>query len=207
MHRRHAKANGKSYFYYACSKWHFSGLEQPPCRERYIVKDYLESLVWNYFDKLLRDEEALVEALREAQELEQAAQEPRLGELKMVGTLIEECEAEATALAEALKKSSSRLVTKALEDKMTQLDERYERLEIRRQTLEADLQTKVTNEVIEGALSFAQTVRLGLDNVACEEKRGILDALDARVTVRDGRVFLEYVVSSLSIELPQSRAA
>ena len=207
MHGRHAKANGKSYFYYACSRWHFSGLEEPPCREPYIELAYTETLVWSYFEKLLNDEKVLRNALKQAQALEYASQDPKREELQAVETMIKECEEEALTLAVALEKSKSRLVSKTLEDKMRQLDERYAKLEIRQQELEATLEARVTDEVIEGAVSFAQTVSLGFKCADRDAKRRILDIFNARVTVKEQRVFLEYTLSSLPIELRQPTMA
>ena len=120
--------------------------------------------------------------------------------LRAVETMIEECKEEAVTLSTALEKGKLRLLSKALEDKMTQLDERYAKLEIRQQEVETALEAKITDATIEEAVTFAQAVRLGLGGVNREAKQKILDIFDAKGTVKGGRVFIEYTLSSLPIE-------
>jgi site-specific DNA recombinase len=195
-------AFGDKYRYYKCHKARkYHGRQCPHTKA--TPADILEAAVWGYFLAILQAPATFEADLRTAQAAELEAQEPKQAELATVTALIAEAEAEAAQLAEALTKARG-IVHKSLEDRMTQLNARYEALVTRRGELEAALQQRLTDTVIQAALEFASSVQLGIENADNTTKRRIIDLFDARVTVKDGRAFLTYAVQTLPIELQLS---
>ena len=192
-------ADGKRYFYYTCSaRCHPLGAV---CSEPSQRAERLEAMVWDYFVEIITNPATFEKYLREAQVRELEAQNPKRLELETVTALIDEAEAEAVKLGEALTKARG-IVAKTLEDKMTALNERYDRLTARQAELEAALTQKLTDEGITAAIRFAHDVERGLETASTEHKRRILDLFDTQIKVKDGRVFLTHSVQSEPIELP-----
>jgi len=201
------RSYGKHHRYYFCNtNVRLAGLQERNCFEPHIRADELEAAVWDYFVTLLKEPESFEAKLREAQQLELETQSPRREELTSVIALIDEAEAEAERLGEALTKAKG-IVAKTLEEKMIQLNARYEALEARRAELEVGLQRRLTDEAIAATLTFAQDAVLGLDFADHATKRRVLDLFDARVRVKDKRVFLTYAVQTTPIELRASLCA
>lgn len=202
-----AKNGDRAYSYYFCNtSVRLHGVQERACFEKRIRADKLEAAVWGYFRSMLQDPATLEANLRAAQAAELEAQEPKRAELATVTALIAEAEAEAVQLADALTKARG-LVHKTLEDRMTQLNERYEALITRRDNLAAALEQHLTEQAIQAALEFAADVNLGLENADHITKRRILDLFDARITVKDGRAFVTHRLQTGPIELQLSLCA
>ena len=126
--------------YYTCT-WrnnHHSHLEERSCWARSVRADAIEADVWDSILNLFSDLEKLERQLRIAQQEELAALDPKLEELNAVEAMIVQTEADADEIGQALRRATG-LVAKSLDQNMKEVNQRYDALCKRRETLQADL--------------------------------------------------------------------
>lgn len=194
MHGNTKKLEHSTWAYYRCNRHTQLPADECTCREKHIRADALESAVWNAMLAIIRDPASFEAKLREAQTLELEEQEPKRVELAAVEAMIAEAESEAMQLERALR-DAGRVVGKLLKERMTALDERYARLEARRDQILADLRSpRLTDETIAAILQYTADVTQGIEHADHVTKRHILDRFDARVVVEDGRATLHYAL-------------
>jgi len=146
----------------------------------------IPAAAWDAILDVLMNPTELEAKLREAQQAELEALEPRRAELATVEALLAEAEKEAEQLATAITKATG-VVSRVLEEKTATLDERYQALKARRDELKAALAIRMTEEAtISGMLAYARRVEIGLDHATNDDKRQVLEAFDARIIVKDG---------------------
>ncbi len=81
-----------------------------------------------------------------------------------------------------------------------EVNERHKRLVARRDELEAILsQRHFTDEAIAGMVEFAERRREGAENADHATKRRLLDTLDARIIVENGKARMECTLINKSV--------
>jgi site-specific DNA recombinase len=174
--------------YYTCT-WrnnHHSHLEERSCWARSVRADAIEADVWDSILNLFSDLEKLERQLRIAQQEELAALDPKLEELNAVEAMIVQTEADAEEIGQALRRATG-LVAKSLDQNMKEVNQRYDALCKRRETLQTDLSvTRLTDEAIQSLIEFAQDVFVGKENANFQVKRQNLEMLQVQVVINDG---------------------
>ncbi len=210
------KKTDKEYRYYHCCgrKARYSGIEEQQCSEKTVRADTLEAAAWDVILDRIKNAATLEADLREAQRREDAEREPKTAELDAVLAMMVEAEIEADKLALSFTRLSERdqadgAVGRALQKQIREVDERHKALVARREVLEAELShRRFTEEAIQRQLDFVARLRAGVENATNEDKRGMLDTLDAQVFVKDGEAQLEYHLNEkVLIELQPSKLA
>jgi site-specific DNA recombinase len=189
--------------YYTCS-WrnnHHAHLEERTCWARSVRADAIDEDIWESISSLFGDLKKLENQLRAAQQDELAALDPKMEELNAVEAMIIQAEAEALEIGQALKRATG-LVAKSLEQNMSEVNQRYDALCQRRDTLQAELNvTHLTDSAIEELVDFAQDVFVGLENADFQTKRRNLEMLKVHVEIDKGRFTLESLAGEISGEI------
>jgi len=199
----------KLYRYYHCNSMvGLAGVVECSCFERYMPAEVLEAAVWDHILMVIKYPEEFERKLREAQKTELDAFDPQREELATVKEMLTDAEAKAVSIVAALEKARG-IVEKTLQEKIDELNARYEALDARRLVLEDILaRRRLTDEVILAAVRYAEDIAKGIDNANSKTKREILDVFDAKVTVKDGIATLSYSLPTpVSIELHLSLCA
>lgn len=180
--------------YYSCT-WrnnHHAKLEEHICKMRSIRADAIEADVWESIVEMFSDTARLERLLRIAQQEELSALNPKQDEYAAIREMIANTEREAVEIGQALQRASG-IVAKSLEDNIREVNRRYDALNARLEVLQAEMSSaRLTDNVIQDALQFAQDIRTGIENADYETKRRNLELLQVKVPV-DGRQF--YVTS------------
>ena len=143
---------------------------------------------------LIGDLEKFEEDWRIAQQEELAALNPKQEEFNAVEAMIIQAEAEAVEIGQALKRATG-LVAKSLEQNMSEVDQRYDALCHRLDTLQAEL---VTNDAIQEMVEFAQDVFFGIENAGFQTKRRNLEMLKVQVIVDNGKFTIYSLAGKIS---------
>ena len=176
--------------YYRCTATtnRFSHLESARCTAKPVRGDFIEGQVWRYVVELLEHREDFERALRTAQETQKRDTEPKVERLATVVEMIAECENEAARCAEALMKISSELVARALNEKIKEIDRRYEALCRERDNVTKQLtQQKITEEEIVSAMQFRDDVYVGMQDASREDQRAIFGILQVRIVLEQDK--------------------
>ena len=175
--------------YYSCT-WrnnHHSLLEERTCWARSVRADAIEADVWDSIIDLFSNLEKLEKQLRIAQQEELAALNPKREELNAVEAMIVQTEADAVEIGQALKRATG-LVAKSLEQNMAEVNQRYDALCKRQESLKMELSvTQLTDDTIQGVIEFVQDVFVGKENADFHVKRRNLEILKVQVVVDKGR--------------------
>lgn len=144
--------------------------------------DALEAATWREILELIQNPATFEAKLRQAQAAEFGNQEPQRAELEAVKALLAQAKTEARTLAEALAKAKG-VVGEMLEQQMSEVNDRHEKLKARHDALTHALATRrFSDEAIAATLTFTEDVRVGLlynpDNAFM---RRVIDLFDARV--------------------------
>jgi site-specific DNA recombinase len=201
------RSMGGEYFsdhqYYTCT-WrnnHHSHLEERTCWARSVRADAIEVDVWDSILSLFSDLEKLERQLRIAQQEELAALDPKLEELNAVEAMIVQTEADAVEIGQAMKRATG-LVAKSLEQNMNEVNQRYDALCKRKETLQADLSvTQLTDDAIQDLVEFAQDVFVGIENSDFQVKRRNLEMLKVQVVVDNGKFTIYSLAGKISGEI------
>jgi len=189
--------------YYTCS-WlnnHHPHLEERACKARSVRADAIDADVWESILGLFGDLEKLEKQLRIAQQQELATLDPKLEELNAVEAMITQTEAEALEIGQALKRATG-LVAKGLEQNMNEVNQRYEALCKRRETLQRELSvTQLTDNAILELVEFAKDVFVGTENADFNTKRRNLEMLKVRVEVGNGKFKMNCLAGEISGEI------
>lgn len=194
-------------FYYRCNtKAHSQrGVR---CEQKSVKAEALEAAAWDGVKYIVNNSATLEADLRETQRQELAEQEPKRQELEAVNAMMAEAQAEAGSLAVAFAQlvelhQAKGPVGDALTEKISAVNDRHSRLTARRDELEAALANRhYTDEAIDTALQFMSDLREGVENAEAEDKRGMLDTLNACVIVEGDKARMEYRLTVLrSIDL------
>lgn len=189
--------------YYTCT-WrnnHHTHLEERTCRARSVRADAIEVDVWDSIIDLFSNLEKLEKQLRIAQQEELDALDPKLEELNAVEAMMVQTEADAVEIGQALKRATG-LVAKSLEQNMTEVNQRYDALCKRRETLQTELSvTQLTDDAIQGVIEFAQDVFVGKENADFHVKRRNLEILNVQVVVDNGRFTIYSSAGEISGEI------
>jgi site-specific DNA recombinase len=171
--------------WYVCTKRYFPTGNQDPCTEPLVKAPVVEYIAWNYVLNLLTNADEFEIKLKEAQAMEAEQQEPKLRELEHVKALMIDTEHEAEQVADTLSKVKG-IVGEKLQAQADEIDRRYQVLQVRKGKLEAELQTKLTDEKIHNLIQYREAVALGLNNPKPDERRTWLELLQTKVTVSNG---------------------
>jgi hypothetical protein len=171
--------------WYVCTKRYFPTGKEDPCTEPLVKAPAVEYIAWNYVLKLLTDADEFESKLKEAQATETEQQEPKQRELEHVKALMIDTEHEAEQVADTLSKVKG-IVGEKLQAQADEIDRRYQVFQVRKAKLEAELQTKLTDEKIHNLIQYREAVALGLNNPKPEERRTWLELLQTKVTVSNG---------------------
>ena len=181
----------RNYTYYCCARQaqRFSGLEDKGCHERFVRTGTLDASVWGYVENATKNAADFEGILRKAQEQEQESLEPKRAQLAVLHEQIAETEKEAVEISEALKKTPrGGVVEKNLLADIARVEKLYADQIKRRDELEGAIREhKLTDERIEAAKRFREDIVLGMKEPTFEDKREILEILNARVVVKGGR--------------------
>ena len=147
---------------------------------------------------LFGDLEKFEEDWRIAQQEELAALNPKQEEFNAVEAMIIQAEAEAVEIGQALKRATG-LVAKSLEQNMSEVDQRYDALCHRLDTLQAELDvTLLTNDAIQEMVEFVQDVFFGIENAGFQTKRRNLEMLKVQVIVDNGKFTIYSLAGKIS---------
>lgn len=189
--------------YYTCT-WrnnHHSRLEERTCWARSVRADAIEADVWDSIIDLFSNLEKLEKQLRIAQQEELDALDPKLEELNAVEAMMVQTEADAVEIGQALKRATG-LVAKSLEQNMTEVNQRYDALCKRQETLQTELSvTQLTDDAIQGVIEFAQDVFVGKENADFQTKRRNLEILNVQVKIDDGTFKVDSLAGPISGEI------
>ena len=202
-----SRARSGEYFsdhqYYTCS-WrnnHHSRLEERTCKAGSVRADAIDADVWESILGLFGNLENLEEHLRIAQQEELAALDPKLEELNAVEAMIIQTEADALEIGQALRRATG-LVAKSLEQNMSEVNQRYEALCKRRETLQSELSvTRLTDSAIQELVEFAKDVFVGIENADFNTKRRNLEMLKVRVEAGNGKFKINCLAGEISGEI------
>ena len=115
--------------------------------------------------------------------------------------MIIQTEADALEIGQALKRAT-RLVAKSLEQNMNEVNQRYDALCKRRETLQAELSvTQLTDDTIQGLIEFAQDVFVGIESSDFQVKRCNLEMLKVRVDVDNGKFRIDSLAGQVFGEI------
>jgi hypothetical protein len=181
---RYSKNMG--YWYYCCSAHEKHYDLENRCQQKKIRGDYLEVYVWSYVLDLLTDRNRFEAALRDAQESERQAAQPKQERLETIYDLIAECEAESEEISAILAQvPKDGLMSRTIKSKITELENRYAGLCEERDQIERELNTQqFTDEDISGGLQFREDVITGMQNPTFEDMRRCLEILRLRVIIQ-----------------------
>jgi len=189
--------------YYTCT-WrnnHHTHLEKRTCFARSVRADAIDEDVWDGIQGLFGDLDKFERHLRVAQQEELAALNPKQEEFNAVESMIIQTEAEAVEIGQALKRATG-LVAKSLEQNMSEVNQRYDALCHRRDTLQAELSvTLLTNDAIQEMVEFAQDVFVGIENADFQTKRRNLEMLKVQVVVDNGKFTIYSLAGKISGEI------
>lgn len=178
------------YSYYCCtSHYHYyAGIEQVACSEKPVRCDAADEAAWNYILGLLKDAGAFESAIRDAQKAELDTLAPKRERLETVLSLIADCDREAKNYAQEIGRAGGAM-RRALEVQIADVEKRYAALTIERDELKAQLDTqRLTEHAIQAALRFREDMIERLQAATFEDKRRVLELLQAQVTVKDRQV-------------------
>jgi len=115
--------------------------------------------------------------------------------------MIIQTEADALEIGQALKRATG-LVAKNLEQNMNEVNQRYDALCKRRDTLQAELSvTRLTDNAIQELVEFAQDVFVGIENADFLTKRRNLEMLKVRVEVDNGKFRIDSLAGQIFGEI------
>lgn len=199
------KRKGERTLYYTCNSRILFRKSVRQCVEGSMRADVLEAATWDAVLSILNDPIKLKANLQEAQRRELAEQEPQRAELEAVLVMLAKARADADKLAQAFASLDQRgqvdgAVGDALQRQIYEVNERHKRLVARRDELEAILsQRHFTDEAIAGMVEFAERCREGAENANHATKRRLLDTLDARIIVGNGKARMEFTLINRSV--------
>ena len=176
MHRSHGR-------YYRCTQ---HGMRFPDLEEfcdKHTRCDTIEEAVWKWMLAILTDEDDFEERLREAQELERKAEQPKRERLSLVDRLLEECESDAKELLPKLATvREGGIMARTIQEEIDALEKRHAALTQERDNLLADLDTETLSDTdIAATLQFREDVMMGMQNPTFEDKRRVLELLQVQV--------------------------
>ncbi len=195
--------------YYSCSRRQnrHAGLEPRSCRANSVRADAIEADVWDSIVNLFADTPELERLLRIAQQEELLAIDPKRQELEAIEGMIIDTERDAAEVGQALKRATG-IVSRALEQDMASINQRYAALSQHRDELQLEVsQVRLTDAAIDDAIRFAEDVRLGIENADFETKRRHLEILQVRTTVKDGRYYVNCLAGEWDGEIRKLPAA
>ena len=125
--------------------------------------------------------------LRAAREAERQAMEPKQERLDLVNNLIGDYEAEARRLVSTLASvAHDGIMSKALQDKTTNLEKRYASLSQERTELTATIEANtLSDEDMVVALQFREDVLKGMRNPTFEDRCRVLELLRLHAKIID----------------------
>ena len=157
--------------------------------------------VWESIEGLFSDLEKLEQHLRIAQKEELEAINPKIEELNTIESMIVSTEQEAVEIGQALRRASG-LVTRSIEQSMTEVNMQYEALCKRRDELTNHLgETRMTDSAIQDLFEFAQDISIGIENADFETKRRTLQLLKVKVIIEKGTFAIDCVAGIISGEI------
>ncbi len=198
------------YCYFRCSRRVSSKKGLEPCGEHSVRMERVEEIVWEYIYNLMTDD-GFEEALREAQEAEQAKHEPQLAEIRVIDAMLAEVEDEAEQLASVVG-SAIGIMREKIQRECNEVSKRYDQLKARREKLarEVDSTIGLSPDDIATLIQFKDRVFRGLENATAEDKRKYYEILQVRLMVKDGKIQVSCVIapsSSAPIQSSCSAAA
>ncbi len=183
------RSNHRYYYCNERSNRHVA-IEGLQCRDRAVRADAIEADVWESLEDIFRDLTRLEGLLRQTQAKELETMEPKRLELETVEAMIAECEQQAEQIALTIVRVTGQ-VGHALEQQATIVNQRHEALMQRRDELLTALSAaRVTDQAIRDIVKLASDVHVGLGNADGNTRRRILEELDLRGVVSEGRFYV-----------------
>jgi site-specific DNA recombinase len=185
--RRMAGTAGK----YLCTR-HYNP-NGSKCNEPLVPGGKVECIAWDYIMGLIRDPKHFERKLREAQAAEVESAQPRRNKLGHVIALLKDTEREAEQIAQAAKSLApdasagevKGIVAEKLQAQADEVDRRYRALEKQKAELEQSLELELTDATIRDFMRFREAVGRGMRQPTPEDKRRVMELLQARVTVQN----------------------
>jgi site-specific DNA recombinase len=177
-------SRGTKYYYYICASNPYSTkVEQRRCDQKPVRCDNLDNLAWDSVKELFSDPDRLWADLKRAQDAELTDQDPKRAELQAVEEFIAQADQEADEIAATMRIAKGR-VGERVQKQQDDLNARIEGYHKRRGELIAELGArKLTDAALTDIVSYAQDVRLGIDEADFETKQRIIELLDVRVKI------------------------
>jgi site-specific DNA recombinase len=194
--------------YYGCVWQNNSArsFDRCDCHARWVRADAIEADVWGEIEELFSDLDRLWSDLKAAQQDELSKQEPKRLELEAIEANIVHTERKAMGLARTLGTLTDTdpdgVVAKSMQSEVDQTNTLYKDQVKRRAELQAELGAqRLTDDAIAEILQYARDVRDGIANANFDAKRRMLESLDVKVTVKDGRYYVKCVLGETEGEI------
>jgi len=183
------------------------------CHEPNVNADRVERIIWDHVYGLITNIDQLEQRLRDARNQAYDTLKPKRDELAIVDEMLQETEAEAGDIANALIEArGSKLVAARLQAQAQEVDDRHAKLTTRREALKAEIeQATISDNDIATLAQFQADALAGLDNATPDKKRHWLELLKVRVKVEGRQAEVTCLVSqpgtSRVLELKEIRLA
>ncbi len=194
--------------YYGCVWQNNSArsFDQCECHAKWVRADAIEADVWGEIEGLFSDLDRLWNDLKAAQQDELNKQEPKRLELEAIEANIAHTERKAAGLARTLATLADTdpdtVVVKSMQVEVDQTNALYKDQIKRRAELQAELGAqRLTDDAIAEILQYARDVREGIANANYEAKRRMLESLDVKVTVKNGRYYVKCALGKTEGEI------
>jgi site-specific DNA recombinase len=177
-----SSSKGVFYLYYICTR---NKEVCESCASRHIRADWLDAVVWEWLDGLLRDEERLNQKLDEIEQLQAAQQEPQQRRLATVTASLDKAIRKVERLARAFGDADDDMLADVLKAQLREATQEKQTLETVRDEVEAELQQTLTAEKRATIRQTAANIRLGINDPDFATKREVVTALNVQVFVLD----------------------
>jgi len=181
-----SRPNGYETRYYRCGNhWHKTGAAPCPNSKRTIVTHLVENIAWEWFKRLLEDDEILRTGLAEYAQTRESELGPKRDRLGKVGELSAEADRKIKRLATAFGNEQDEIVADALRGEMKATSRIRESLVIEADKLRAEIEHRaITEAQAQSILAQAAAIRDKLRNPTTAQKRALFDVLDFKAVFR-----------------------
>jgi site-specific DNA recombinase len=177
-----SRPNGYLTVYYRCGNhWRSIKNEACPNMNKTVIRDKVDSAVWNWLADLLKDDQAIIDGIRDMRERSEAETGPKQRRLEQIDGLIENRRRSIDRLISELGDEENEVIKDALKTRVKFLGKEIESLTGERDSLFAELSHRSISPELEAeVLRIAAEIRVELDAPDFETRRYLLDKLNVQ---------------------------
>jgi site-specific DNA recombinase len=178
-----SRPNGYITIYYRCGNhWRSIKNEACPNMNKTVIRDKVDNAVWNWLADLLKDDQAIMDGIRDMRERSEVETEPKQRRIEQIDSLIDKRRTAIERLVSELGEEENETIKEAVKTRVKLLGKEIESLTGERDSLAAELaQVQVSPELEAEVLRIAAELREELDAPDFETKRYLLDKLNVQV--------------------------